>query len=100
MRDARGLASEDTVQVRGRRDRAGRDDRGAGRRLLFRHGIPVQLRGSATDLEEGELVGDQLAWRIVLHHGSHIHLAGDDLHGAEQSFIPAGDHDADSYYEI
>ena len=30
----------------------------------------------------------------------HIHIARGTSHGAEPSFIPAGDHDADSYYEI
>ena len=66
----------------------------------FRHGVPVQIRGSATDPDEGPLTGDQLEWRILLHHGSHIHIVSSGAHGAEQTFIPAGDHDADSYYEV
>jgi len=100
VRDARGLASEDDVQVRVGVTAPVATIASPPAGFRFRHGIPVQLRGSAVDLEEGELSGDQLAWRIVLHHGSHIHLAGDNLHGKEQTFIPAGDHDADSYYEV
>jgi glucose/arabinose dehydrogenase len=67
---------------------------------LFRHGSPVLLRGSADDAVDGELTGDSLRWRIVLHHGGHIHLVASQLPGSEQSYTPAGDHDADSYYEI
>ena len=67
---------------------------------LFRHGSPVPLRGSAHDATGAELTGGALRWRIVLHHGHHIHLVADQLPGAEQRFTPAGDHDADSYYEI
>jgi glucose/arabinose dehydrogenase len=67
---------------------------------LFRHGSPVLLRGSANDAVDGELTGDSLRWRIVLHHGHHIHLVASQLPGADRSFTPPGDHDADSYYEI
>jgi hypothetical protein len=36
----------------------------------------------------------------VLHHADHIHLATSELPGAVRSFTPAGDHDADTAYEI
>ncbi|MEO8690394.1 MAG: PKD domain-containing protein, partial [Solirubrobacteraceae bacterium] len=98
--DARGLASHDTVAI-------AVDEAPPVARIdapvdgsLFRHGTPVPLRGSAHDAIDGELTGDSLRWRIALHHGDHIHLVTSDLRGAEQSFTPAGDHDADSYYEI
>ena len=99
VRDARGLSQ--------RGHRAGAVDRTApvaaieapADGSLFRNGRPVQLHGSATDLEDGNLGDDALSWHVVLHHGSHTHSQG-DLHGADPSFTPPGDHDADSYYEI
>ena len=98
--DARGAESRDTVSI-------AVDEAPPVARLdapldgsLFRHGTPVPLRGSAHDAVDGDLSGGALRWRIVLHHGHHIHLVASELPGAEQSFTPAGDHDADSYYEI
>ena len=99
MRDARGLPSEDTVQVLVDRTAPVAAIEAPADGSLFRNGVPVQLHGSATDLEDGDLGDDALSWHIVLHHGSHTHSQG-DLHGADPSFTPPGDHDADSYYEI
>ena len=100
VRDARGAESHDTVSI-------AVDEAPPVASLdapldgsLFRHGTPVPLRGSAHDAVDGDLSGGALRWRIVLHHGHHIHLVASDLPGAQQSFTPAGDHDADSYYEI
>lgn len=67
---------------------------------LFRHGTPVTLSGSGEDHQDGTLGDAALHWRIVLHHGSHVHVITADATGHELSFTPAGDHDADSYYEI
>jgi glucose/arabinose dehydrogenase len=100
VRDARGLASSDTVPILV-------DEAPPVAKIdapvdgsHFRHGMALPLRGSAHDALDGDLSGGALRWRIVLHHGNHIHLVASGLPGAEQSFIPAGDHDADSYYEI
>ncbi len=98
--DARGVQSEDTVQVRVDVTPPVATIEAPADGFLFRHGTPVQLSGSATDADEGDLSGDQLSWRILLHHGGHIHLVESDAPGAEMEFIPAGDHDADSHYEI
>ncbi|MCW3009719.1 MAG: hypothetical protein JWO90_123, partial [Solirubrobacterales bacterium] len=62
-------------------------------------GEPVELRGSATDEEEGALTGRALTWRIVLRHGTHAH-ALTDAEGGATSFTPYDDHDADSHYEV
>jgi glucose/arabinose dehydrogenase len=97
--DARGLASEDSVEIAvGAVPVATIDAPADG--SLFRHGVAVPLRASATDADEPELPDSAYSWRILLHHGSHVHLVATALPGAEQSFVPAGDHDADSYYEI
>lgn len=100
VRDAHGLESHDTVTI-------AVDDAPPVAAIeapvdssLFRHGTPISLRGSALDAVDGDLTGNSLRWRVVLHHGHHIHLAASDLRGAEQSFVPPGDHDADSFYEI
>jgi glucose/arabinose dehydrogenase len=66
----------------------------------FRHGTPVTLQGSGEDPQDGALSDDALSWRIVLHHGSHVHPLADGVRGHEISFTPPGDHDADSHYEI
>ena len=66
---------------------------------LYRDGGTVNLRGSATDAEDGALPGSALSWHVVLHHGNHIHPKAD--FDGESGFFPAGnDHDADSYLEI
>jgi glucose/arabinose dehydrogenase len=98
--DARGLASHDSVDIAVDEAPPVATIDAPVDGSLFRHGTPVPLRGSAHDAVDGNLTGDALQWRIVLHHGNHIHLVASGLPGAVQSFTPAGDHDADSYYEI
>ena len=100
VRDARGAESRDTVSIAVDEAPPVATIDAPLDGSLFRHGTPVPLRGSAHDAVDGDLSGGALRWRIVLHHGHHIHLVASDLPGAEQSFTPAGDHDADSYYEI
>ena len=100
VRDAGGLYSQDTVVVAVDDTPPVATIQAPADGALFRHGVPVQLRGTGFDNEDGALTGDALTWRVVLHHGEHIHPAGTDLQGAAQSFTPAGDHDADSYYEV
>jgi glucose/arabinose dehydrogenase/PKD repeat protein len=100
VRDARGLESVDEVQVLVDVSPPVVAIEAPAVGTLFRHGTAVALRGSATDADEGELGDAQLSWNVLLHHGSHIHSAVTDLPGAEQTFTPPGDHDADSHYEI
>ena len=65
----------------------------------YRDGQQIDLRGSATDPEDGALSGSSLSWEVLLHHGSHIHQHT-TASGAQASFTTAIDHDADSYYEV
>jgi glucose/arabinose dehydrogenase len=66
---------------------------------LYRDGVSVALRGSATDAQDGNLPDSALSWQVILHHGSHIHDLG-TFSGSQSSFVPLVDHDADSYYEV
>jgi glucose/arabinose dehydrogenase/PKD repeat protein len=66
---------------------------------LYRGGSRVTLTGSGSDPEDGELPGASLQWRVLLHHNTHVHTLT-TLSGAEASFTPLVDHDADSFYEI
>jgi PKD repeat protein len=62
-------------------------------------GKKVELRGSASDPEDGALAGNALQWQISLIHNSHTHdLTG--LTGTDPSFTAASDHDASSHYKI
>jgi glucose/arabinose dehydrogenase len=59
----------------------------------------IVLSASATDAEDGELTGAALQWQVSLIHKTHTHdLTG--LSGAQTSFAPAADHDADAHYRI
>jgi PKD repeat protein len=98
VRDARGLASEDSVQIRVDRTPPVLSLQAPADGSLFRHGVPVTLQASATDLEDGDL-DDEIEWHVLLHHGTHTHSGG-DFTGPEATFTPPGDHDADSYYTI
>jgi PKD repeat protein len=65
----------------------------------YRAGQTIQLRGSATDPEDGTLPGASMEWRVTLVHGSHDHPLT-RMTGAQASFVAASDHDSDSYYRV
>ena len=65
----------------------------------YRDGQVVQLAGTATDPEHGQLPNSALSWQVLLHHVTHLHDLG-TFSGSSASFVPTDDHDADSYYEI
>ena len=67
--------------------------------LTYRAGDTIQLRGSATDPEDGALTGPALSWRVTLVHGSHDHPL-EERTGGSASFVTASDHDSDSFYRI
>ena len=101
VRDARGLAE------RGHRAGAGRPHARRSPRSrrpadgsLFRHGVP----GAAARLGHRPRGRGSRRWRAVAGTScsttARTRTARRDLHGAEPSFTPPGDHDADSYYEI
>lgn len=62
-------------------------------------GQPIELEGSGTDAEDGAVPAAELDWRVILHHGDHVHPYA-NLEGGAVSFTPAADHDADSYFEV
>jgi PKD repeat protein/glucose/arabinose dehydrogenase len=65
----------------------------------YRAGDTIQLRGSATDPEDGTLTGTSLSWRVTLVHESHDHPLS-ELTGESASFEAASDHDSDSFYRV
>ena len=67
--------------------------------VTYRDGEPVHLGGTATDDQDGALIGSALAWHVIAHHGSHIHDVG-GFTGPEAGFTPIVDHDADTYYDV
>lgn len=97
--DARGLASEDSVQVLVDRHPPVATIVAPKDGSLFRHGVPVHLKATATDADDGDLPDSAFAWHILLHHNTHVHV-GPDLVGPDQTFTSPGDHDADSFYAI
>jgi glucose/arabinose dehydrogenase len=63
----------------------------------FRIGTPVQLKGSATDREDGAVA--DLSWTVMLRHNRHLHPFDSGV-GATADFSPAPDHDSGSWYEV
>ncbi len=66
----------------------------------YRDGQTITLRGSGSDPQDGQLAGSALSWRVLLHHGTHVHDAHAEAGVATTSFTAGRDHDADSYYEV
>jgi glucose/arabinose dehydrogenase len=65
----------------------------------YRAGDVVELAGSASDPEDGQLTGEDLEWRVLLRHGTHLHDEG-TFTGEQAQFLTDDGHDADSHYEI
>ena len=66
----------------------------------YRDGDQVQLSGSATDADQGQLPASALDWQVILHHADHTHFNSSFPGVAQATFTTQRDHDADSYYEI
>nr|MDQ6910549.1 PQQ-dependent sugar dehydrogenase [Actinomycetota bacterium] len=62
-------------------------------------GQKIELRGSATDAEDGTLTGNSLQWQVSLIHNTHTHDLG-ALTGTQPTFPAASDHDANAHYKI
>ena len=97
-RGARGHAHRPR-RARPRGERYGRDprqrdpaDRDPARTAAgsFRYGEPIELKGAATDVQDGELGDAALHWRISIHHGQHTHVVEADRTGARDHVHPAG----------
>jgi len=65
----------------------------------YRGGEAITLKGTGEDLQDGSLPGGSLAWRVLLHHGDHVHTLTQST-GAQVTFNALEDHDADSHYEV
>jgi glucose/arabinose dehydrogenase/PKD repeat protein len=66
----------------------------------YRDGAMLDLRGSATDTEDGTLPAAAYAWDVTLHHQDHTHPISQPTGVSSTTFQTATDHDADSFYEI
>jgi glucose/arabinose dehydrogenase len=65
----------------------------------YTDGKTIELRGTGTDAEDGNLTGSSLQWQVNLIHNTHVHtLTG--LTGNVTSFPAATDHDANAHYRI
>ncbi len=97
--DGQGHTDTDTVTITVGNDTPTASITAPADESLYRDGVAVALRGTGTDREDGALPESAYAWKVLLHHGSHIHEHSTAT-GSSASFVPATDHDADSYYEI
>jgi hypothetical protein len=100
VRDARGLAVSTTVQVLADESPPTATVLAPAAGSRYRIGRPIVLEGAGADAQDGTLGDAELHWRITIHHANHIHVVEADRAGAEISFTPPGDHDADSYLEF
>ena len=97
--DGRGGQSTDTVLVSPGNSPPTVSLQGPANGAKFLVGETVQLQGSATDPQQGNLTGSALSWHIALIHNTHVHDLA-TLSGSSPSFEAAADHDADAHYRI
>jgi hypothetical protein len=64
-------------------------------------GATVNFMGSASDPDDGNLIGASLQWDVIIHHNTHIHDGLVDTTGCCGSFV-VQEHDTSAtfYYEI
>ena len=64
----------------------------------------IQLRGSATDPEDGTLAGSSLSWTVVKHHSTHTHPFLPPTSGSSVDIVAPAPEDvaaaANSYLEV
>lgn len=59
----------------------------------FRAGDTISYSGEGSDPEDGTLPGSSLSWRVVFHHGSHVHPVLDSTPGSSGRIrIPTSGH--------
>lgn len=66
---------------------------------LYEIGQRIDMRGSATDLQDGALEDASLTWELVLHHADHIHPNVLSATGSAGSFV-VDDHGDDTWLEL
>ncbi len=99
VRDGRGGVSTANVVINAANDAPVVSINAPANDSIYRIGSAIQLDGSATDAQEGELPGSALSWHVSLVHITHLHDL-DDFTGKTPSFDAATDHDADAHYRI
>ncbi|MEA2367322.1 MAG: hypothetical protein QOH38_40, partial [Thermoleophilaceae bacterium] len=66
---------------------------------LYTAGVPIELKGSAVDPEEGAVDPADLGWRVLLHHANHTHPLTVETGSTASATAPA-DHGMDSYMAV
>jgi glucose/arabinose dehydrogenase len=99
VRDGRGGVSTASVVINADNDPPVPSINAPANNSLYRIGATIQLDGSATDVQDGELPGTALSWHVSLIHNTHFHDLA-DFTGKTPSFEAATDHDADAHYRI
>lgn len=100
VNDGRGLSDTETVTIAVNSDPPTATIASPADGSLYRDGQTIQLQGTATDPEDGQLPASAFRWTVRLHHGSHIHLLTTFTGVVAPSFTALTDHDADSFYEV
>lgn len=98
--DGRGLSDLETVTIAVGLDPPTASITTPANGSLYRDGQTIQLRGSATDTEDGQLPASAFRWTVRLHHGGHVHLVNTFTGMVSPSFNALTDHDADSFYNV
>ena len=60
----------------------------------------IQLRGSASDVQDGTLPASAYHWTVKLYHAEHVHPVNSFDGVIDPSFTANEDHDADSFFEV
>jgi PKD repeat protein len=98
--DGRGLSASETVTIAvGNHAPVARIDAPLDG-SLYRGGQVIQLRGSASDAQDGTLPASAYHWTVKLYHADHVHPVNTFDGVVDPSFTANEDHDADSFFEV
>jgi glucose/arabinose dehydrogenase len=100
VNDGRGLSDTETVSIAVGLDPPVASITSPANGSLYRDGQTINLRGTATDTEDGQLPASAYRWTVRLHHGGHVHLVNTYTGVVAPSFNALTDHDADSFYSV
>ena len=103
--DNHGAASQPaTARIDSGNDRRSRRSTRRHRPFRFKVGQTIQLRGSATDTEDGTLPGTSLSWTVIKHHSTHTHPFLSPTTGSSVDIVAPAPEDASaastSYLEV
>ena len=60
----------------------------------------IEFTGSATDVEDGDLEGEQLQWSLILHHNQHVHPNGLSPTGGTNGSFVVPDYGDNTWLEL